>query len=638
MTGSFWVDNLAVYSLQILIVVSAGALLALIVPLRTPRARLIYWQSLLAVCLLLPVLQVWETVPQVEVVQVRYGPGQASGGTAAMQPAPLGWDMSGWIWSVLLAGVALRLTWLSLGLLRLRRYRLESRLLDPLPADIAKLREQLGVNCELRLSEHPRGPVMFGLRRPVILLPERFLELDADVQTSIAFHELLHVKRLDWGFTFAEELLRAVLWFHPAVWWLINRIQLSREQAVDREVLVRTGKRESYIAALLAMSGADTQLDLAPAPLFLRGRHLDMRIASILEEVTMSSKALLFRISLITAAVTATTWVTVGHFPLRAAPEPQAEQVKVPSVSIEGAGDLRHHSAPLYPRSAIEAGIQGVVTLQVDIDAKGNALDARVISGPPELRAEALRSVLEWHFADSGQQPSQRLISINFQLPEGDQGRLLRNVSIGPHKLGTVDAIEVTGLPDDRKDALLGGMPIHVGDTLDSDQFAEVANYVKDFDEHMRTSLSRVRIFLPDDQVAPGAPQLRTSLSPPPAKDGEGRITVRIFLPDDQVAPGAPQPPKTIRVGGAVQAARLLDSIPPRYPPLAKQAGIQGIVKMEVLISKEGTVKKLELRSGHALLVPPAIEAVKQWRYKVTKLNGDPVEVKTDVDVNFSLP
>jgi len=628
MTGSFWVDNLAVYSLQILIVVSVGALLALIVPLRTPRARLIYWRSLLAVCLLLPVLQVWEAVPLVEVVQVRYGPGQASEGTAAMQPAPLGWDMSGWIWPVLLAGVALRLTWLSLGLLRLRRYRLESRLLDPLPADIAKLREQLGVNCELRLSEHPRGPVMFGLRRPVILLPERFLELDAEVQTSIAFHELLHVKRLDWGFTFSEELLRAVLWFHPAVWWLINRIQLSREQAVDREVLVRTGKRESYIAALLAMSGADTQLDLAPAPLFLRGRHLDMRIASILEEVTMSSKALLFRISLITAAVTATTWVTVGHFPLRAAPEPQVAEGDRPIAIEQGGEHLLHRAAITYPQVAVEKGVEGYVVIEVSIDTEGSVYDARVISGPDELRAGALRSVLEWHYSDVVERPSTMLVTIRFTLP--DKRRFSPNGESFPPEvrgeifeteaknLGALARVEVRGLPDDRRDLLLARLPVKVGDIFYSNQLESVRRAVREFDEH-----------------------LRITLNSPPTADGGREVTIRIFLPDGQMAPGAQEAgvaPKRIRVGGALQAARLEHSLPPDYPALAKQAGVEGLVLLEAVIGQDGAIQNLDVTQGPALLVPAAIAAVKAWRYKPTLLNGEAVEVVTEIAVDFRLP
>jgi protein TonB len=77
--------------------------------------------------------------------------------------------------------------------------------------------------------------------------------------------------------------------------------------------------------------------------------------------------------------------------------------------------------------------------------------------------------------------------------------------------------------------------------------------------------------------------------------------------------------------------------VKPIYPPLAKMARQQGTVKFEATISKEGTIEELKLISGPPLLVQAAQDAVKQWRYKPTLLNGEPVEVLTTIDVNFSL-
>ena len=75
----------------------------------------------------------------------------------------------------------------------------------------------------------------------------------------------------------------------------------------------------------------------------------------------------------------------------------------------------------------------------------------------------------------------------------------------------------------------------------------------------------------------------------------------------------------------------------PVYPPLARQARIQGTVKLQAIISRDGTIQQLQVMSGHPLLVPSALEAVKQWVYKPTLLNGEPVEVVTVIDVNFTL-
>ena len=96
-------------------------------------------------------------------------------------------------------------------------------------------------------------------------------------------------------------------------------------------------------------------------------------------------------------------------------------------------------------------------------------------------------------------------------------------------------------------------------------------------------------------------------------------------------------PPKRIRVGGNVAKARLTRQVRPQYPPLARQARIQGTVKLSAVISKDGSIQKLEVMSGHPLLVPAALAAVTQWRYKPTLLNGEAVEVLTNIDVNFTL-
>jgi protein TonB len=90
-------------------------------------------------------------------------------------------------------------------------------------------------------------------------------------------------------------------------------------------------------------------------------------------------------------------------------------------------------------------------------------------------------------------------------------------------------------------------------------------------------------------------------------------------------------------VGGNMQQAKLARKVQPVYPPEAKAARIEGIVRLEAIIGKDGSVENLVLLSGHPLLAPAAMEAVRQWQYQNTLLNGDPVEVTTEIDVNFTL-
>ncbi len=84
-------------------------------------------------------------------------------------------------------------------------------------------------------------------------------------------------------------------------------------------------------------------------------------------------------------------------------------------------------------------------------------------------------------------------------------------------------------------------------------------------------------------------------------------------------------------------AANLINKVIPPYPPLAKMARQQGMVKFEAMISKEGKIEELKLISGPPLLIKGARDAVLEWRYRPTILNGEPVEVQTTIDVNFTL-
>ena len=90
-------------------------------------------------------------------------------------------------------------------------------------------------------------------------------------------------------------------------------------------------------------------------------------------------------------------------------------------------------------------------------------------------------------------------------------------------------------------------------------------------------------------------------------------------------------------MGGKVQEAKLIHRVMPTYPPLARQARISGVVKLQGIIGKDGRIRELQLLSGHPLLAQAALDAVRQWVYSPTFLNNEPVEVIAPIDVNFTL-
>lgn len=130
-----------------------------------------------------------------------------------------------------------------------------------------------------------------------------------------------------------------------------------------------------------------------------------------------------------------------------------------------------------------------------------------------------------------------------------------------------------------------------------------------------------------------------------PGAEGRGLID-RLIADAPKTAPAPPvaaiPPPAKrevhrITVGGNVQAARLLNPATPAYPPLARQARVAGVVRLQAVIGRDGRIQEVQLLSGHPLLVKAALETVRQWRYSPTLLNGEPVEVATQIDVHFIL-
>lgn len=138
--------------------------------------------------------------------------------------------------------------------------------------------------------------------------------------------------------------------------------------------------------------------------------------------------------------------------------------------------------------------------------------------------------------------------------------------------------------------------------------------------------------FAPDTPPALGVP------------DGVGGRISNTFLPNVVALPPPPpkpvekrQPSAPVRVTSQLQMAMLLRKVTPAYPPLARSAGISGVVRLVGTIGRDGTIQNLQVVSGNPLLTQAALDAVRQWVYKPTLLNGVPVEVIAPIEVNFTL-
>ncbi len=150
------------------------------------------------------------------------------------------------------------------------------------------------------------------------------------------------------------------------------------------------------------------------------------------------------------------------------------------------------------------------------------------------------------------------------------------------------------------------------------------------------------RPWMENGQTVEGTWTIDVSFRLPPSDQGASEGTVGFSIRQGagpriwNLTP--PSRTQRIRVGGQVQMANLVNKVDPVYPPLAFQARIQGTVRLNVVIGPDGHPTNIQLDSGHPLFVPAAQEAVRQWVWRPTLLNGQPVEVSTIVDVPFTLP
>jgi TonB family protein len=240
------------------------------------------------------------------------------------------------------------------------------------------------------------------------------------------------------------------------------------------------------------------------------------------------------------------------------------------------------------------------------------------LSGPEAMRKDVVLAVSEWHFDRRvGEKP--RRITIAFDpvlaerapadaaspgAPAGDASAL------AGHPLRSVN---LTGMLEIQRDIIAQGLPIKPGVVADQKAIASAVAFVE--------TLRLVALW----KLVDGEIQLTVE---PPAYRPRAAQSI------DVVAKVVPQ---RIRVPAEAQAAKLISKVEPVYPPLATAARIQGMVHFSAVIGANGGILSAQVLDGSPLLAPSATDAVKQWRYAPTLVNGTPVEIVTEIEVEFLL-
>jgi beta-lactamase regulating signal transducer with metallopeptidase domain len=261
MNADILAANVVAHWVQAGVIAAASISAIRLLGVRAPGYRLVVLQLTLLTSVLLPVMQPYTVEEQTQLAAPEAdvaGVQNKFFDVAVVPPPPTSRAVDPVLALLLsvVAGVALRLAWLTCGVIRLAWFSRSATELAPPPAATA-LEAEIGVSPRYILQTGNRGPWTFGMFRPTVALPSRFGALAPEFQRAVICHELLHIQRRDITVALAEEIAVATLWFHPWVWLLRARIRAAREQVVDARVVQLLGNRDEYVRCLMNISGHD---------------------------------------------------------------------------------------------------------------------------------------------------------------------------------------------------------------------------------------------------------------------------------------------------------------------------------------------------------------------------------------------
>jgi TonB family protein len=477
------------------------------------------------------------------------------------------------------------------------------------------------------------------------------MQLPSALREAIACHELMHVHRRDWLFVLAEETVRSLLWFHPAVWYVLSRIQLAREQVVDSEVVRLTENRDGYLDALVEVAAHRLLPDpggllQVPAPLFLRKRHLAARVAAVLKEVSMSKSRIAARLAAVCSAMFLAARVAIWFVPFVS---PAQTVLDDPGVTVDAGATLLHRAPVRHPGNA-----NGTVTLEASLNSKGEVTDAHVLSGPDDLRKEALSSVLQWHYSPG---LSRVQISMRFD-PAGPAalpaprsvtalppppppppppganrtGRFIDAGALPPNS--RVGGLEIVGFSPEGERELRNRLPFREGDPVTSTDIARASATVTEFDSHATLSLTTGR-FGDNSELQLGVRvSTRPDAAPPPPPPPPAPLARIEFRNETDAVPQ----PTALRIGPGMTPPIPFYSPQPEYSDEARVAKFQGTLRLSMVVDQSGQPTNIRGTTPLGLgLDQKAIEAVLRWRFKPGMKDGQAVPVETSLELNFRL-
>jgi TonB family protein len=504
----------------------------------------------------------------------------------------------------------------------------------------------LDAGADVRYVPSLRQPVTFGVVRPVVLLPETLAAMPDGVRRAVFAHELWHVRRRDWLWSLAEEVLRSVLWFNPAIWYLVSRVQSAREEVVDELSIRSTNARRSYLEALLAFADEPAAYPASP---FIRRRQLFNRMMLITREGVMSSKRIVASCAGMTGALVLVGWYSGLAFPLT------AEGAMLPaSASAQQPRDPR--PTDVTPATSREAEL-AAATIAEPSNLK-NWIDLAKLQEDRRAYDEAEQTLKNALAETSGSREAGMALAGFYNR----QGAFEKTMAVledlaarNPNDPFGHQLVATYYWEKAQKDQRLTPADklhyIESGISATDRAIALNADYIEALTYknillrmkgNMETNLAaRQQLFAEADTLRNRAMEL-----------SKARVGGAMARPSSLGA-GAPPPPpppppdpathrqvdgvQAVRIGGNIKTPAKIRHVNPVYPQEARDNGISGLVIIEVLIDPQGDVRSTHVLRSIPALDQAALDAVNQWRFEPTILDGAAVPVLMTVTVNFTL-
>jgi len=504
---------------------------------------------------------------------------------------------------------------------------------------LRELSERLGVRPGWKFAESMLidVPGVIGVLHPVIVVPSGALaRLSAAQLEAILAHELAHVRRADYLVNACQCVAEVLLFFHPLVWWLSNRIRIEREFCCDDVVIAAEIDRVDYASALASLefdrSRAVAALGAGDGDLLTRirrvlGPDLDLQPqfagGAVMSAITA---AVLLVMSTQLLGTSDPTSVPLPAVPgvIERAPQPATRTARTSAASASAAVTPARHTrtaaqAPAQPaRGAIAAqaidaqggvipGVTFTVTSPAGPGARTAITDARgtiriddVVPGLYEMKAELAGF---------------RTMRSSVAVKAGETVNLVVRMALG----SVSESVVVR--PGTQVGGVSGGVPAGVVGGVANTGAAAGATATREqasgYFEAAKRYYEQGRLVEAESMTAQALEMLRAQIS------------------QTQLANALPPSNGPIRVGGDIREPKKIRDVKPAYPPEALAAGVSGVVMLEATIGKDGSVTDARILRSIAGLNEAALSAVREWRYTPTLLNGQPVEVIMTVTVNF---